>query len=327
MSFLGRIAQQARSPFAPGHAVARPKGQVPSLPTMAPPVDRPTRTEPVVSQTEPSLAAPNAVPPSAVAPSDEPPPAPSVTEPGTLKRPDQSALDQRLATVAGAAGTRPEAVDATEVNRPKPPSAADADIADVKAFSSRGQEPVVPVEAKDIGAVAPPTDAPHDGGDRSTAAAPHQEPLALPPETPADQVSRRQPVEPAPAEPTSEQPVPAANEQAAGQEKSPSDQAVAGIDTDQGEPQVPAAPARQADNTTGAPRPEPPPVLEPVPPAQPEQYRSAPTTQPPAAEQPPLLQIDQIDVVVSDPAPAQPAAPARSRLAAISASRRYLRRL
>jgi hypothetical protein len=44
----------------------------------------------------------------------------------------------------------------------------------------------------------------------------------------------------------------------------------------------------------------------------------------PAPEaKPPLLQIDQIDVVVTDPAPA----PARSARAAPSASRRYLRRL
>jgi hypothetical protein len=47
---------------------------------------------------------------------------------------------------------------------------------------------------------------------------------------------------------------------------------------------------------------------------------------PAAAEKQPVLRIDQIDVVVTDPTP-MPIAPARSPFAAVSANRRYLRRL
>jgi hypothetical protein len=47
---------------------------------------------------------------------------------------------------------------------------------------------------------------------------------------------------------------------------------------------------------------------------------------PAAAEKQPVLRIDQIDVVVTDPTP-MPTAPARSPFAAVSANRRYLRRL
>ena len=327
MNFLGRIVQQAASPSAPGHAVARPKGLLPGLPATAAPADRLAHTEPVPSQTEPSVTAREAVPPTVAGPSDELPPAPSMPEPGTPSRPDQSTLDQRLATVAGAAGTRPETVDAADFDTPKPPTAADVETVVGEAFGGRHQEPVVRVVAKDAGTVAPPSDVQQDGGDSSTPLASTHEPSASPPEASPDRVSQLQPVEPAPADATIAQPVPAAAERAAAQAKWPTDQIVAGADTDQGEPQALPAQAQRAEDGANAPRPESPPVFEPVPAPKPELYRPAPTIEPPASDQPPLLQIDQIDVVVSDPAPAQPAAPARSRLATISASRRYLRRL
>lgn len=327
MSFLSRIAQQARSPVMPGHTVARPKGLLPSLPAMAAPVDRSARTEPASSRTEPSAAVPEAASPTVVGPSDQTPPALSMLEPDTPERPDQSALDQRLAAVAGTAGTRPQTVEATDLDRPDPPPAADAVTADRGALSGRDQNSVVRVEVKDVGTVAPSSDAQQDGGERTAALASAQEPIASPPEASPDRESQVQRAEPVPGQASFGPPVPAATEQAGERAKSPSDQAVAGTDTDQGEPQVPAAPARQADDTTNTSRRPPSPVFEPVPTPQPERYRPTPTLQPPAPEQPPLLQIDQIDVVVADPAPAQPAAPARARLAAISASRRYLRRL
>ena len=327
MSFLSRIAQQARSPVTPGHTVARPKGLLPSLPAMAAPVDRPAQTEPASSQTEPSATAPEAAPPTVAGPSDQTPPAPSMSEPGTPEKPDQSALDQRLAAVAGTAGTRPGAVDAADPDRPELSPTADAETAHGTASSRRDQEPVVRVEVKDVGTVAPSSDEQQDGGERAAALASAQEPIASRPETSPDRESQVQRAEPVPGDASFGPPVLAATEHQARQAKSPSDQAVAGSDTDQGEPQVPAAPARQADDTTNISRRPPSPVFEPVPTPQPERYRPTPTLQPPAPEQPPLLQIDQIDVVVADPAPAQPAAPARSRLAAISASRRYLRRL
>lgn len=330
MSFLGRIAQQSRSP-ASGHAVARPKGQLPSLPTMTAPVDRPAHSEPVASQTEPSVTIPEAVPPAVAGPSDETPPAASMPEPGTSSRPEQSALDQRPAAVAGTAGTRPEPVGATDFDRPQPPAAADAETAHGEAFGRRDQEPVVRVEINDLGTVAPPADEQQDSGDRPAPVASAQEPFASPPETSPDQVSRLQPAEPAPAEASIGQLDSAATVQETPQANTPSDQPVAGAGHDQGEPPTRPEPVQQAEDGTedgtSTPQRDVPPVLEPMPAPQPERYRPAPVIQPPAAEQPPLLQIDQIDVVVSDPAPAQPAAPARSRLAAISASRRYLRRL
>jgi len=327
MSFLGRIVQQARSPLAPGHAVARPKGQVPSLRTMAPPVDRPAHTEPVASRAEPSVTAPETVPPNAAGPSDEPPPASSMPEPGPPSTTDQSALDQRLAAVAGAAGTRPEPVNATDVDRPTLPPAADTRTSDGEAFSDRDQEPVVRIADNDFGTVAPLADEQQDMGDRPTPVASAQERTASSLETSPGHVSPLRPIASVPAEASIGEPIPAATEQEARQAKSPSDQTFAGADTDQGEPQIPPAPARRAADGANAPWPESPPVFEPVPAPQRELYRPAPTIQPPASDQPPLLQIDQIDVVVTDPALAQPAAPARSRLAAISASRRYLRRL
>lgn len=327
MSFLGRIARQARSPVMPGHAVARPKGPRPSLPTMAAPADRPAQAEPVAWQAEPSVTAPDAVPPTIAGPSDEPPPAPSTSGPDTRAKPDQAALDQRLAAVAGASGTRPEAVDAPDFDRPELPTATRPETADAEAFTGRDQEPVVRVEAKNTRTVAPPADEQQDGGDRPIAVASAEETSASSPGTLPDQEPRLQPAEPAPADASIEQLAPVATEQAAQQAKSPSERAIASAGQDQGVPPAQPGPIQRAEDGTNAPRPGSPPVFEPVPAPQPEQYRPAPTVRPPPPEQPPLLQIDQIDVVVTDQAAAQPAAPARSRLAAVSASRRYLRRL
>jgi hypothetical protein len=88
------------------------------------------------------------------------------------------------------------------------------------------------------------------------------------------------------------------------------------------QPAVSPAPAeiRPVDPTVSTVGP--PPTQSPI-----QVFQSSHSPPPPVPEPRPTVQIGQIDVVVAEPETAQPVTPAPSRLAAVSASRRYLRRL
>lgn len=94
------------------------------------------------------------------------------------------------------------------------------------------------------------------------------------------------------------------------------------------EPDRPTLANRQIEKADGG-------VVEVVPTAQPMPLRSTPRLPAESAlssrslieAKAPLLHIDQIDVVVTDPTPIPTAPASRSPLAAVSANRRYLRRL
>ena len=97
--------------------------------------------------------------------------------------------------------------------------------------------------------------------------------------------------------------------------------------TAQPRPEMAAEKAKESPPTQPV---EAPPLAQPLPSPQSMRQETGwqrPPEPPPASIQP-QLQIDQIDVVVSEPQPRPPTATARpSALAAVSASRRYLRRL
>ena len=318
MSFLQRVASQARSTM-PDIPVARPKGLLPGLlsAALAPieqvaPAPAPIGEEPRLGSSPVSDATPERASQQPAAP---PPPAPSVAPPA----PSPAAVFTQTDF-----GADPPPV----VERRAPPHAT-AEASGSPAEPARAtlpdqRQPSRSVPAADAGPAPDTLDPQPPRGPIRETALPRSAPQAgLPPE-------------PGPARPA-ERPGLATQvaDDAGTTPNEPLDRAVAlrveppqrGEGLPISEPEAPPPADRPLEE--GHRRP-----IEVLPIAEP--LRMSPTPLPPAeralparpaaAEKQPVLRIDQIDVVVTDPTP-MPTAPARSPFAAVSANRRYLRRL
>jgi len=319
MSFLSRIASQAR-PTPTGAALARPKG----LSAVAPVVQPTLPPEPAVISTpapvhasssiensqsvEAPLEAPiEATPVSAPLPPDrrfDGPPASVVVTTDDKETPAEvhPSLSVQPVRQDGQQGDREAArrVDVPEQPVPAVPPPAH------QTHTTRTTPPQVPRPAEIV-------------EDENPAAATWQPPVtASPPKSQADLAI---PMPPAPAA-EDLAPITMPTE-----ERSDEGQAVTSANPAQ--EMVPPSPVQPVtvDGTIEVRPAEP---VAPAPIGEPTHVPIQTAQQPQpqwAAEPHPTLHIGQIDVVVAEPAPHQTAPAAHSRLAAVSASRRYLRRL
>jgi hypothetical protein len=320
MSFLQRVASQARSTM-PDIPVARPKGLLPGLLSAAlapiehaPPAPAPIGEEPRLAPSPVPDAAPERMAPrqpidapSALRHSPVAPPAPwpAAVSTQTDFGADPPVVERRA---------RPHATAEESGSSAEP----------ARATSPDQRQPSRSVPAADPGPAPDTLDPQPPRGPVRESALPRSAPQAGPPPGPG----------PGPAEPPGLATQVA--DDAGTTPNEPIDRALAlrveppphrneGLRI--AEPEAPAPADRPLEEAYRRPV-EVLPVAQPLtlsaPPLPPAE-RALPQ-RPTAAEKQPVLQIDQIDVVVTDPRP-MPSAPARSPFAAVSANRRYLRRL
>ena len=319
MSFLQRVASQARSTM-PDIPVARPKGLLPGLLSAAlapiehaPPAPAPIGEEPRLAPSPVPDAAPERMAPrqpidapSALRQSPVAPPAPwpAAVSTQTDFGADPPAVERRAPPHATAEESGSPAEPARATSPDARPAGRPALAADVEPASSDASafEPA----SRPVFELAEPRNAPQAG----------------PPPGP----------EPGPAEPP--RLATQVADDAGTMPGGPIDRAVAlglepppqrGEGLPIAEPEAPADRPLEEDHRRPV---EVLPVAHPLlssPTPLPLAERALPA-RPAAAEKQPVLRIDQIDVVVTDPTP-MPIAPARSPFAAVSANRRYLRRL
>ena len=319
MSFLLRVASQARS-TVPDVPVARPKGLLPGLLSGAPaPIEQVPPAPAPIGEVQPRLESSpvsHARPERAnQQPAAPPPPAPPVAPPAPSPAAVLTQTDFRPDPPPLVEGRAPPHATAEASGSPAEPA---------RATLPDQRQPSRPLPAADAGPASDTLDPQSPRGSIRETALPRSAPQpGLPP----------QPVPARPAEP------PAFATQVADDAgttpNEPPDRALArhveppkrGEGLPISGPEAPPPADRPIEERHRRP-------IEVLPIAEP--LRVSPTPLPPAerplpahsaaAEKQPVLQIDQIDVVVTDPRPI-PTAPARSPFAVVSANRRYLRRL
>jgi hypothetical protein len=318
MSFLLRVASQARSTM-PDIPVARLKGLLPGLLSATPaPIEQVPPAPAPIGEVQPRLeSSPVSDARSGRAsqqPAAPPPPAPPVAPPA----PSPAAVSTQIDF-----GADPPPVEG------RAPPHATAEASGSPAESARAtlpdqRQPSRPLPAADAGPASDTLDPQPPPGSIRETALPRSAPQ---PELPPESVPARPAEPPAFATRVADDAGTTPNE--------PPDRALArhveppqwGEGLPISEPKAPPPADRPLEERHRRP-------IEVLPIAEP--LRVSPTPLPPAerplpahpatAEKQPVLQIDQIDVVVTDPRPI-PTAPARSPFAAVSANRRYLRRL